>query len=703
VSRLWIGLRASNDVTPRGRAPDALIWARARPCQLAIATLVGLLSLLVLAPARAGADISKNQAARRALQVLAPQNARHPVVVFGMRHPVSGYVADAGPDSRQPIRYVRGSHGTQSVISATGTRLKRRVWLFWEDLVPYTEFAHPSILLLIDARTGRVQRRQQYEWWPVVNGSKPPFLQGDGYNNPRYRLFSNATPPRPARDLTAHTAQAQPSLPNDCLVQEFDGTDSSFVADAAQWARFASDSGFVPPYKTHTLAGMENALAAAANKGCTDALIYLGGHGFAATGANLDFGDGPLAESQFGQLVTSWKVVESQPLLVGSVPLPLPQIATRILTDTVSAASLADSLTRVNKKLEKSGKHIDYKLIIQSCFAGRFLQYERLDKLTKFIGGAAGATQGASGNLNYDKNGWYFCPDPSYYSKKLIDRLRTTPPGKLPDRLIQAATGLPAGPLGEQPVFWDGTNVVGEGGPPTVGHPCPGQGGIDLTLRGEFFGSHWAAGEVRATSNNGSAPQLGSVGYDSLSVSHFGPWQCGTTTTLTATPARGSHFDRWASDEGLCAIRSDTCTVPITTTAHQMTAYFAPTVYNLSVTNAQPDGVVYSRAGYLLPTISCGSKPNGSNVTLVYRDCNARALAQRSDTDVTQLEIDADSRGPGDRLYGVASIAGCDRSVATINPIPGGTGTYVPSVQCFIDMNSDRAITVTYKNVAPAH
>src|ERR1019366_240718 len=242
--------------------------------------------------------------------------------------------------------------------------------------------------------------------------------------------------------------------------------------------------------------------------------------------------------------------------------------------------------------------------------------------------------------------------------------------------------------------------------PLTSTAPQPNHGGgIDVLLEGEFFGQEWAAGTVTvtATPSDGSQSETATVGYDSVSGGHFGPWPCGTTTTLTATPARGNHFDRWQSDEGLCAGASTTCTVPSTTTGYQLTAYFAPTVYMLSVTNAQPDDIVSGGGGggYVNPSIDCGSQPNGPT-TEVFTSCTAGAIAQRSDTDVTSLFVVADAPGPGNDIYGIASIDGCDRSVATNDPVPGGGGgTYVRSLQCFIDMNSDRTITVTYKNVGP--
>jgi hypothetical protein len=53
----------------------------------------------------------------------------------------------------------------------------------------------------------------------------------------------------------------------------------------------------------------------------------------------------------------------------------------------------------------------------------------------------------------------------------------------------------------------------------------------------------------------------------------------------------------------------------------------------------------------------------------------------------------------GGDVYGIASIDGCDRSVALIYDAPTGGGTYAARVQCFIDLNSDRTITVQYKDV----
>jgi hypothetical protein len=107
-----------------------------------------------------------------------------------------------------------------------------------------------------------------------------------------------------------------------------------------------------------------------------------------------------------------------------------------------------------------------------------------------------------------------------------------------------------------------------------------------------------------------------------------------------------------------------------------------------------------SSTGEVFPGIDCGSAPNGSTVQ-VFTMCSSGARAQRSDDDATQLFVKADDPGPGGDTYAISSIDGCDRSVATVTyPVPGGGGaTYTPQAQCFIDMNSDRTITVSYKDI----
>jgi Divergent InlB B-repeat domain len=242
---------------------------------------------------------------------------------------------------------------------------------------------------------------------------------------------------------------------------------------------------------------------------------------------------------------------------------------------------------------------------------------------------------------------------------------------------------------------------------PTKTNPSPPtctpneQGGIDLLLEGEFFGSEWGAGTVTATNSASPAvPEQASVGFDSVSVGHFGPWPCATTTRLTATAPQGYHFDRWMSTDGLCSLGGPTCTVPITNRAYNMTAYFAPTVYQLTVNGGQPPQAGRIEAGggngYLYPGIDCGSQPNGPT-TNTETECQSGAQAMRNDQDITRLNITADDPGPGNMKYAIAGLSGCDSTV-----IASSLNGQIYSEQCFLDVTSDKTVTATFAAVGPA-
>jgi hypothetical protein len=279
------------------------------------------------------------------------------------------------------------------------------------------------------------------------------------------------------------------------------------------------------------------------------------------------------------------------------------------------------------------------------------------------------------------------------------------PPGSLLTRARAAAasnrctvTGRPVRPLRNPPRPWPGAK------PPPPSGPCDASnegGGIDVLLRGEFFGQLWASGSVTAT-GVGIQTESASEGYDYVSAGHFGPWPCGTTVTLTAKPDQGNHFDRWISTDGSCTGSSPTCTLHITNKLLSAEARFAPTTHQITVVNGEPDGFVTGGSGgsggYINPPIDCGSQPNGPT-TYVRTECSSPAQAQRSDTDLTQLYVYPDSPGPGGDTYGIASIDGCDSSVAFKAELPGGGGEYVSGLQCFINLTSDRTVKVEYKDV----
>jgi hypothetical protein len=164
----------------------------------------------------------------------------------------------------------------------------------------------------------------------------------------------------------------------------------------------------------------------------------------------------------YGQVAITWFV--QQVAKVGPVTVPTYKVVHR----DVSAPAIANAL----KSVLARHRSMQFKLIVQSCFAGRFLDFKPLQSLTQFIGASSGPLQPSTGaaSLRIDALGWNLCPATSYYTQQLITNLRNTPPYPMPQRLAAAAGKIGTGPNGENPVFWDGHQILsgpatGEGAP----------------------------------------------------------------------------------------------------------------------------------------------------------------------------------------------------------------------------------------------
>ena len=421
--------------------------------------------------ATAAPSLTRAQAGAAALRVLDPANASAPVIVFGLPSPVAAgsYVFDGGPDSRTRQRTVHTLGGLEVIATHPRARVRRRAWLFWEDERPYTEFSHPSRLVLVDAATGRVLRDEPLMWWPVVDQSPPAFMRGDGYSDPRYRVYASpsasaasasASASASAAVATAVRAAASPGrptagspldgplgdvlvptpvraasggYPRDCLIALFDSTSPDFLADAAQWAAVARANGFAGVYSTHTLEGLARAITAADGSGCNDVLIFLGGHGEAAPGSSVVEGGQPVATSAAPSVISRWNVS-----VLGMAAI------TR--TYEVQAPFLADVL----QAAKKADPSLSFKLIVQSCFAGRFLDYARLRALTAFLGVSSEGSEFSTGSANGSG---------SAYTVRLISKFWAVSGATLAARLSAAAALVPATSPVEHPEYWDGSAV----------------------------------------------------------------------------------------------------------------------------------------------------------------------------------------------------------------------------------------------------
>jgi hypothetical protein len=214
--------------------------------------LVVLLALtLAIAAFPAGADaMTYKHASRIALRTLAPERARTPVVLFGLPHAVS---------SRSRVFEV-----ARGLAKPRLGRIGRRSYLFWLDQAPGAMFMHPSTLLLVDARSGKIVRREHYLWWPLVNGKRPAFLaSGGGYNGSRYRLFESisASGSRVRPRVSAAQSGGGGALAGTCMVLVTDSSDPLLDGSVAGYRNLASKLG-IPLREAGSAVELDNGLSA---------------------------------------------------------------------------------------------------------------------------------------------------------------------------------------------------------------------------------------------------------------------------------------------------------------------------------------------------------------------------------------------------------------------------------------------------------
>jgi hypothetical protein len=260
----------------------------------AVLVAVSLVSGLVAPGAQA---ITRAQAARVALRVLQPSLAGGPVVVFGLLRPLpkGSDVVEAGPGvfSRHHVTFKHRGFDTRMVLRLRAPRLRAAAWLFWEDLAPGAFFAHPSVLLLIDARSGRAVMRERLAWAPVVNGVRPVFLRSvAGYSGSRYRVFTS--PAAVARRQRATSIvrrvfiRARVPKASAALASNFNLSGVCFIAaggtdEALAKGDFKAISDMASTlHRPLAVAGTVTALQAAIDRSsvsCNHVVLFLIGHG----------------------------------------------------------------------------------------------------------------------------------------------------------------------------------------------------------------------------------------------------------------------------------------------------------------------------------------------------------------------------------------------------------------------------------------
>jgi hypothetical protein len=258
----------------------------------AVVAVLGLAAYLGFVPS-AGA-ISRQRAEQIALRALKPPKkgagTRVTVAIFGLRAPLGAgaVVTEGGPKKAQ---------GSRVRTTETVRPLGARTWLFWRDSKYGAMFSHPSVLLLIDDRSGKVTSRRRLNWWPLVNGRQPAFLRSEkNYLSKRYRIYSDlelakrsAAPSTSALAAPAGPASVSDAPPGvfakDCLLTLYNISDKRFLRDVKGMEEVATAAG-IRSFRVQNLKGrppnasdLRRATSQVIAAGCKDVLLYITAHG----------------------------------------------------------------------------------------------------------------------------------------------------------------------------------------------------------------------------------------------------------------------------------------------------------------------------------------------------------------------------------------------------------------------------------------
>jgi hypothetical protein len=323
------------------------------------AWLAGLLvSLLLADPAAA---ITKRQADAKARKVFTQSLGQDRIwVVFGMPRalPAGTRVFEAGPgrSNRRTTRVL--DRGARVVVRDPHRPLRRAVWMYWADLAPGGAFGHPSILLLLDRRTGNRARLEGYGWQPLVNGREVPWLRTlRGYRSPRYRVAESPAPAAPA-PTPARVAQAQPPPPvradrsNDCMITIGDLGEPMFRGSIEAMEGVARRIG-LRYERAETAGDLDARIRSLRDRRrrprCQDVLLFIAGHGSPPP----DVKNHQAEPSNQAQATVSQ--VASGGGRAGKISIT------------------ADEVRAFMRRYRKDAK-VTFKLIVDSCYSGRWIE-----------------------------------------------------------------------------------------------------------------------------------------------------------------------------------------------------------------------------------------------------------------------------------------------------------------------------------------
>jgi hypothetical protein len=333
-----------------------------------IAAVLGILVFVLGASGASAATLTRAQANTIALDKLKPQSktSKTAVVLYGTPKPLAKGTTlfEFGVP-----KHVMASQRPRPVVTRKVRPLAHRTWLYWLDTKWGARFSHQTTMLLLDATDGKVLQRKHLKWWPVVNGKNVVFLR-KGRFDPDYQVYSNvphtlsfAVPRRAAPRLTKEEAAKIPkdALKSECVIsiglrkdpqfaQDFTGMASVFSVLAAAGTGLqafqSKPRGGNPMDEADGKDLATDVAGAVGGPGCKDILIYISGHGTPESGGPPSV----LTGTKFTR--TDRQTAEGH---------------------TIYQRHDAEVTAEDLQNILKAFPNIGFKLKIDSCFSGRFV------------------------------------------------------------------------------------------------------------------------------------------------------------------------------------------------------------------------------------------------------------------------------------------------------------------------------------------
>ena len=530
--------------------------------RLAALTLALLLAAALAAPAGA-ATVSRQRAAVIAERA-AGTRALASVVIQGPAKPLRrrGWVSDAGPGKGQQrtARAVPGAEATTILSRWKAPRLRRAAWLIWIDRAPYARYEHPSTALLVDVRSGRVVRRLDLAWWPLVNGRTPAFVQPAGYARAPYLIAARGLPTAARRQVTVTPKPVALApgldLSRECFVAIGDRTDPGFAPDFTAIHALGAQLGVrhVDAYGADSLRQqleqLTNPLQATP---CDDVVLFLNGHGMPP------FGEAPppgfRANFQWGEPAITLHGEGALKLIPGSRSV-----------EVIDRQPVFDlqQLEGVLQDFPRTG----FKVLIDACYSGQWQAPLQAEPNVRVVAVAASSTEPAK-NWRYPAS----YPQPGAFTyggtKGILtwatspDAVRQTGPD-LGKGIVFAYSGTDVDVLEgvtHPPPLFDGTDRPIYGQLPQQPAPSSSQtvsgqvlkrGHVHVTMYADIVDRQWGSGTVDIEPGTVHC----GVGYTSVE-NCYGEAPFGQTITMTAKPGPKTTFGRWVGKP--CEGQGATC------------------------------------------------------------------------------------------------------------------------------------------------